>query len=168
MRGKLGGADKLRQQWVNPKAPEKIMPPDQVPGEPVFNQSPPFADVNLFTSDMALREAVAREGAAEASDNLETFGRLTGGAAAGELARLANEHAPRLRDFDAGGGRLDRVEFHPAYHRLMGFSTSQGLHCSTWDHLGTAARHDPVPMSLAAPGATWPRRWKLAIAARSP
>lgn len=119
------------------------MPPDPAPGEPVFNQSPPWADVNLFTSDLALREAVAREGAADAADNLTAFGRLTGSAAAGELGRLANEHAPRLRDFDAGGARLDRVEFHPAYHRLMGFSTSQGLHCSTWEHLGNGGAPRP-------------------------
>ena len=33
------------------------------PDEEVFNQSPPFADVNLFTSDTALGEAVDREGA---------------------------------------------------------------------------------------------------------
>ena len=33
------------------------------PDEEVLNQSPPFADVNLFTSDTALSEAVAREGA---------------------------------------------------------------------------------------------------------
>lgn len=61
------------------------MPPDPAPGEPVFNQSPPWADVNLFTSDLALREAVAREGAADAADNLTAFGRLTGSAAAASL-----------------------------------------------------------------------------------
>ena len=32
----------------------------------VFNQSPPFEDVNLFTSDRALMEAVSREGAGHA------------------------------------------------------------------------------------------------------
>jgi len=33
------------------------------PDEEVLNQSSPFVDVNLFTSDIALREAVARAGA---------------------------------------------------------------------------------------------------------
>ena len=33
------------------------------PAEQVLNQSPAFADVNLFTSDTCLREAVAREAA---------------------------------------------------------------------------------------------------------
>ena len=39
-----------------------------------LNQSPAFTDVNLFTSDMPLREAVAREGAADAAENLAAFG----------------------------------------------------------------------------------------------
>jgi putative acyl-CoA dehydrogenase len=102
-----------------------------------LNQSPVFTDVNLFTSDTALREAVAREGAADAAENLTAFGRIAGSAAAAELGRQANENPPRLRAFDAQGRRLDRVDYHPAYHRLMGFSTAQGLHCSTWDYLAT-------------------------------
>jgi len=115
---------------------ERAMAPDSMPpAEQVFNQSPPFADVNLFTSDTVLREAIGREGAGGASANLEAFGRIAGSAAAADLGRLANEHPPQLRAFDAQGRRIDRVEYHPAYHRLMGFSTAQGLHCSTWDHL---------------------------------
>ena len=109
-------------------------------GEQVLNQSPAFTDVNLFTSDTPLREAVAREGAADAAENLAAFGRIAGSAAAAELGRQANEHPPRLRAFDAQGRRLDRVDYHPAYHRLMGFSTAQGLHCSTWDYLATSER----------------------------
>jgi putative acyl-CoA dehydrogenase len=102
-----------------------------------LNQSPAFTDVNLFTSDTALREAVAREGAADAAENLTAFGRIAGSAAAAELGRQSNDNPPRLRAFDAQGRRLDRVDYHPAYHRLMGFSTAQGLHCSTWDYLAT-------------------------------
>ena len=108
-----------------------------------LNQSPAFTDVNLFTSDMPLREAVAREGAADAAENLGAFGRIAGSAAAAELGRQANEHAPRLRAFDAQGRRLDRVEYHPAYHRLMGFSTAQGLHCSTWEYLARGSYPQP-------------------------
>jgi putative acyl-CoA dehydrogenase len=112
------------------------MGPDSMPpSEQVFNQSPPFTDVNWFRSDTVLREAVAREGAGAVAADLEAFGRVAGSAAALDLARLANDHPPQLRAFDAQGRRIDRVEYHSAYHRLMGISTSQGLHCSTWDHL---------------------------------
>ena len=105
-----------------------------------LNQSPAFTDVNLFTSDTALREAVAREGAADAAENLTAFGRIAGSAAAAELGRQSNDNPPRLRAFDAQGRRLDRVDYHPAYHRLMGFSTAQGLHCSTSDYAGGPCR----------------------------
>ena len=113
------------------------------PDDQAFNQSPPFVDVNLFTSDTALREAVWREGAAWADENLSAFGALAGGAASLELGRLANEHLPELQSSDPQGRRVDRVEFHPAYHQLMAISTAQGLHCSTWEHL--AASKSPMP-----------------------
>src|SRR3990172_2506777 len=110
------------------------MAADRVPhDEQVFNQSPPYADVNLFTSDQALGEAAAREGAGWASRSLEAFGGLTGSAASLELGRLANEHPPRLRSFDPQGRRIDRVEFHPAFHQVMAISIAQGLHSSPWE-----------------------------------
>jgi putative acyl-CoA dehydrogenase len=108
-----------------------------------FNQSPPFVDVNLFTSDTALQEAVRREGAAQAYENLSAFGGLVGSAASLELGRLANEHPPQLKSFDPRGDRIDLVEFHPAYHQLMAISTAQGLHCSTWEHLVAGTRPKP-------------------------
>src|SRR4029453_5747952 len=108
-----------------------------------FNQSPPFVDVNLFTSDTALQEAVRREGAAHAYENLSAFGGLVGSAASLELGRLANEHPPQLKSFDPRGDRIDLVEFHPAYHQLMAISTAQGLHCSTWEHLLAGTRPKP-------------------------
>jgi putative acyl-CoA dehydrogenase len=100
-----------------------------------FNQSPPFTDVNLFTSDSALREAVSREGGGWAESDLDVFGGVTGSATAIELGRLANVHPPQLDSFDAQGRRIDHVEFHPAYHEIMAISMAQGLHCSTWEHL---------------------------------
>jgi putative acyl-CoA dehydrogenase len=109
----------------------------------VFNQSPPFQDINLFSSDTALQEAVTREGAGHAVPELNQFGHTCGSAEALEQARLANDNPPRLKSFDSKGQRLDVVEFHPAYHALMELSIAQGLHASTWEHLarpGTARR----------------------------
>ena len=103
----------------------------------VFNQSPPFQDVNLFTTDTALMQAVEREGAAAATQQLNHFGQTCGSAEALEQARLANENPPRLLSFDSKGARLDVVEFHPAYHALMAISIGQGLHASAWDHLAS-------------------------------
>ncbi|MDX1448577.1 MAG: acyl-CoA dehydrogenase family protein, partial [Acidimicrobiia bacterium] len=40
----------------------------------------------------------------------------------------ANRHEPVLRTHDRFGNRADIVEFHPAWHRLMDLSVSDGLH----------------------------------------
>jgi putative acyl-CoA dehydrogenase len=103
----------------------------------VLNQSPPFEDVNLFTSDRVLTEAVTREGGGSHAKRLIAFGAVCGSAAAFERGRLANENTPKLKPFDSKGRRLDVVEFHPAYHECMGLSMAEGLHCSAWDHLAT-------------------------------
>ena len=109
--------------------------PDTVSTHEVTNQSRPFHDVNLFTSDRVLREAVEREGGLAAVPQLMTFGAKAGSAEAFERGRLANDHPPRLRAFDEKGRRLDVVEFHPAYHDCMALSMEQGLHCGSFEHL---------------------------------
>src|SRR5689334_742432 len=85
----------------------------------VFNQAPPFENVNLLRCDPALREGLAREGAAWALDRLDALGAQLGRAEVLDLARLANTHGPRLVSFDRAGRRVDEVEFHPAWHELM-------------------------------------------------
>ena len=110
----------------------------------VLNQSPAFENVNLFTSDAALGEAVEREGGGGAKERLAAFGAVCGSAEAFERGRLANEFPPRLKTFDAKGNRLDIVEFHPAYHECMEMSMREGLHCSAWDHLSKAGAQ-PLP-----------------------
>ncbi len=103
----------------------------------VANQSPPFEDVNLFTSDRALQEAVSREGGGHAVKQLNAFGLTCGSAEAFEQGRLANENPPKLRTHDQKGHRLDVVEYHPAYHACMETSFAQGLHSGVWAHLAT-------------------------------
>jgi putative acyl-CoA dehydrogenase len=110
----------------------------------VFNQSPAFEEINLFTSDRALMDAVNREGGKAAAGRLTAFGAVCGSAEAFERQRLANEHTPRLKSFDSKGRRLDTVEFHPAYHECMALSVGEGLHCSAWDHLGKSGSK-PLP-----------------------
>jgi putative acyl-CoA dehydrogenase len=100
----------------------------------VLNQSPIFENVNLFTSDRALMEAVNREGGGAAVKRLTAFGEACGSVAAFERGRLANENPPRLKTFDSKGRRLDLVEFHPAYHECMAMSVAEGLHCTAWEH----------------------------------
>ncbi|MEQ8348292.1 MAG: isovaleryl-CoA dehydrogenase [Sneathiellaceae bacterium] len=98
----------------------------------VTNQPPALEDYNLFTSDTALREGVVREGADWAQDGLAAFGARIGSAEMIEAGALANRHEPELQSFDRFGHRIDKVEFHPAYHKVMAASIAEGLHASPW------------------------------------
>jgi putative acyl-CoA dehydrogenase len=99
----------------------------------VFNQAPPFGDVNLFACDPALREGLVREGAGWAEGGLERLGQTLGAAAVLDLGRLANEFPPRLVNFDRAGHRVDEVEFHPAWHELMRLLIENGAHSLPWE-----------------------------------
>ena len=112
----------------------------------VFNQSPPYGDIDLFATDRALCEAVAANGAGAEARALSDFGRRWGSAEMFERGRLANDNPPRLRSFDDKGNRLDLVEYHPSYHELMRESIGAGLHASTWQNDATTA---PAPAEVA-------------------
>jgi len=121
------------------------------PLDAVTNQSPLFQDVNLFTTDSAVQEAVAREcGPARDMEPLIQFGTACGSNEAVELARLANENPPKLMTHDSQGRRRDEVEFHPSYHQLMEVSCVQGLKGALWDHL------DPRALKASAKAAPPP------------
>ncbi|MHA1573285.1 MAG: DNA alkylation response protein, partial [Alphaproteobacteria bacterium] len=119
----------------------------------VINQPPPLEDVNLFTSDTALQEAVRREGGRAAAKPLAAFGLVTGSAQAFEQGRLANEHLPKLETHDRQGRRRDIVIFHPAYHACMETSCAEGLHSSVWAHLATGGGLPPPDANVARAGA---------------
>jgi putative acyl-CoA dehydrogenase len=102
----------------------------------VLNQSPPFEDINLFSSDRPLAETVAAYGGASAESELSDYGKHWGSSAMAARGRLANENTPKLRTFDSRGNRRDEVEFHPAYHELMAHAAHAGMHNATWDREG--------------------------------
>ncbi|SNS74901.1 acyl-CoA dehydrogenase family protein [Pseudomonas segetis] len=97
----------------------------------VFNQVPPLDGANLYRVDLPLQEWNRRFGGAWAEDRLHSYGALTGGPlmAAGFLA---NEQKPVFKSHDRYGHRIDLVEFHPAYHELMGAAIKHGLPSSPW------------------------------------
>ena len=98
----------------------------------VFNQSTPLEGHNAFTSDRVLVEAVRREGAEWAEDQISEVGAFAGSARAQRWGREANENPPRLRTHDRFGHRIDEVEFHPAWHELMEKGIGFGLHSLPW------------------------------------
>ncbi|HEX9312526.1 MAG TPA: acyl-CoA dehydrogenase family protein [Actinomycetota bacterium] len=84
----------------------------------VLNQPPPLEDYNLFEQDRVLSEAVAREGGAWGLDRLQAFGAVVGGEPL-RLGPVADRNPPILRTHDRFGNRIDEVEFHPAWTRLL-------------------------------------------------
>ncbi|HTR75186.1 MAG TPA: acyl-CoA dehydrogenase family protein [Solirubrobacterales bacterium] len=98
----------------------------------VANQPPPLADYNVFEADRPLVEAVRREGGDWAFERISAVGEFAGSAEAQELGRLANDNGPKLKTHDRYGNRVDEVEFHPAWHELLGTAVSHELHSSPW------------------------------------
>jgi putative acyl-CoA dehydrogenase len=98
----------------------------------VLNQPPPLEPYNLLESDLALREGLVREGAGWALPELTSLGEKLGDPETVRLGFEANANPPRLHGFDRYGNRLDEVEFHPAWHELLGLAVSAGLHSSPW------------------------------------
>ncbi|WP_309238270.1 acyl-CoA dehydrogenase family protein [Actinoplanes aureus] len=97
----------------------------------VFNQPPPLAGHDV-AADAALLEAAEREGAGWAVADLHRLGRLAGGEQAQRWGDEANRYEPRLLTHDRYGHRLDEVEFHPSWHRLMDVAVAEGLAGAAW------------------------------------
>lgn len=55
------------------------------------------------------------------------------------MGALANENPPLLRTHDRYGNRIDEVEFHPSWHRLLGRSVAAGL-TDAWGRPGGHVR----------------------------
>lgn len=98
----------------------------------VLNQSPPRVDVNEYTSNTALVEAVGRYDADWAHDRLTEAGDLVGRADFQRDAELANTVTPVHHSHDRWGNRVDDIDFHPAYHRIFGDAIEHGAHGSCW------------------------------------
>ncbi|MHB8491357.1 MAG: acyl-CoA dehydrogenase family protein [Solirubrobacteraceae bacterium] len=97
----------------------------------VVNQVPPLEHVNLFAANVPLVEATEREGAGWALERAHALGALAGGEPL-RWGEEANSHHPVLRTHDRVGRRIDEVEFHPAWHRLMRMGVENELHALPW------------------------------------
>ncbi|MFJ8252731.1 acyl-CoA dehydrogenase family protein [Streptomyces sp. NPDC094466] len=97
----------------------------------VTNQVPPLVGHDVFAADRVLTEAVERHVAPGvlpvALEELGELGRAAGSAQVQEWGARANACPPVLRTHDRYGHRVDEVEFHPSWHRLLGHAVSAGL-----------------------------------------
>ncbi|HSF98056.1 MAG TPA: DNA alkylation response protein, partial [Ornithinibacter sp.] len=110
----------------------------------VTNVVPQPSDLDLLGCDQALSEAVARwvtpDDPAGASA-LTDLGALAGTAEVRAWADQADRVTPVLRTHAPTGHRLDEVEYHPFYHRLMEVAVGHGLTAEPWSRPPASGAH---------------------------
>jgi putative acyl-CoA dehydrogenase len=107
----------------------------------VLNQAGALANYNAFAGDVALVGSANVFGVDWAEAHLRRIGAVVGSEKVQHLARQANRHLPELRTHDRFGNRVDLVEFHPAYHELMGLIFRSEAHSFAWTHQGQPGAH---------------------------
>ncbi|SDY18492.1 putative acyl-CoA dehydrogenase [Modestobacter sp. DSM 44400] len=120
----------------------------------VTNQAPPLIGHDPIAGDAALAEACLWHADAATLASLADLGRLAGSEQAQEWGRLANENPPRLKTHDRFGHRVDEVEFHPAWHELMGAAVGHGLAGTPWAEAAAGDRHAHVRRAVGYVGWT--------------
>ncbi|MBG0739734.1 acyl-CoA dehydrogenase family protein [Paeniglutamicibacter antarcticus] len=117
----------------------------------VFNQPPARTGVNEFVDNPVLCEFVQSIGRTRDVSELETIGAVVGSAEFARDARLANANPPVLLTHDPYGHRIDEVEYHPSYHRILAQAVRAGAHTAAWGNPGRgASAHRAAKMMLFA------------------
>lgn len=112
-----------------------------MPTHAVTNQVPPLPEYDALTANPALTEALERWGGPAAYDDVVTLGTRAGSVEARQWADQANTVTPVLRTHSPTGQRLDEVDFHPAWHALMGVAVEGGLTAHPWTQPAGSAAH---------------------------
>ncbi|MBX7259612.1 MAG: isovaleryl-CoA dehydrogenase [Candidatus Hydrogenedentes bacterium] len=124
----------------------------------VVNQPPPLQNYSAYEADAALVEAVKREGASWAENQIRAFGEKTTRSEFLHLGHLANKYTPELKTHDRFGNRIDEVEYHPAWHELMKTGVEAEVHALPWNHrrpgahVARAAKHYLLSQTEAGVG----------------
>ena len=91
------------------------------------NQVPDLENYNVYTSDPALRAAVARGGADWHAAELVRQGAEYGAAETLQAAADANRFKPELQTLSRQGERVDAVHFHPGWHTMVAMARRNGI-----------------------------------------
>ncbi|AVH60650.1 MULTISPECIES: acyl-CoA dehydrogenase family protein [Streptomyces] len=113
----------------------------------VVNQAPRRVDIDEYGTNQPLMEGVRQYGAAWHDRELHEIGALVGSEKFQSWAESAHTSPPELRTHDRYGNRVDEVDFHPAYHDVLGAAVRHGAHTSGWA--------DPKPGGAVARAATF-------------
>ncbi|HWF01446.1 MAG TPA: acyl-CoA dehydrogenase family protein [Caulobacteraceae bacterium] len=110
-----------------------LQPRTQLATHEVTNQADPLEDVNLFSADAMLKSACDWSGAGMYANRLFELGARVGAAETQRWAAEANRVVPTFLPYDRFGRRIDEVEFHPSYHRLMQQGLEAGVSGAAWN-----------------------------------
>ncbi|WP_158880357.1 acyl-CoA dehydrogenase family protein [Amycolatopsis anabasis] len=88
--------------------------------------------MNLYETDLALREALDREGGAWGAERVRELGEIAGSADAREHSRRAEWNGPRLHTHDLEGRRIDEIECDPSWHWLLSTGIEHGVASLPW------------------------------------
>ena len=105
----------------------------------VWNQAPPLEDWDPFLTDVALQEALDREGGGWARDRILRHSAQAGSTEIVTWGFQADQNPPKLSTHDRTGRRVDEVIFHPAWHALMHWSMASEAHALPWTTPGPGA-----------------------------
>ena len=111
----------------------------------VLNQVPPLVDYNVFEADLALREALEREGGGWGIDRVRDLGAVAGSAETKEHGRRAERNEPRLITHDRYGHRVNEVDLDPSWHWLLRVAVEREIPSLPW--------RDPQPGAHVVRGA---------------
>jgi putative acyl-CoA dehydrogenase len=110
----------------------------------VKNQAKPAVGFNAFDQDVVIKGVIKRE-VQWAEGRCSALGQLVGDEDVQELARQANTYLPELKTHDKYGNRIDWVDFHPSWHKLMALAWEHEVPNLSWrskekqPHLARAA-----------------------------
>ena len=121
---------------ISAEQPEPLVDPFGYATHEVFNQPPPLENYDAFGTDEVLKTIVRTFGAEGYQSRLHQAGIVVGSSRVKELARQANRSLPELRTHDRFGQRVDRIDFHPAWHELMGLAIAHDTHALCWNEPG--------------------------------
>jgi putative acyl-CoA dehydrogenase len=102
------------------------------PAREVLNQAPPLQPIDLLETDLALAEALEREGGGWGREAVHDVGTIAGGTEALEHSRRAERNEPRLITHDRYGNRIDQVDLDPSWHWLLSGAVNRAIHSLPW------------------------------------
>ena len=98
----------------------------------VVNQAPALADYDPFAADLALQEALAREGGDWGRERVRDLALVLGSTEALEHGRRAQRNIPILRTHDRWGNRVDEVEYDPSMHWMLRLGVERQVNTLPW------------------------------------